>query len=83
MHVSGHGSAEDLKLLMALVKPKTLIPIGGNPRHMRAFRFLAYQMKYRSEDVWEMMAGEVMKIDKGKLAKQGQIALKEILVEQE
>lgn len=51
LHVSGHGTAEDIKMLIALVKPKYLLPIGGDYRHMFAFSLLAQQMGYKEEQV--------------------------------
>jgi len=37
-HVSGHGSQNDIKLLATLTQPRFAFPIGGNFRHMVAFR---------------------------------------------
>lgn len=58
LHASGHGSAGDLQLLMALVKPKFFVPIGGCPRHMRAYAALAKEMGIGSERVFELLPGE-------------------------
>ncbi len=51
-HVSGHGSAGELEELITMVKPKKLLPIGGNYKHMVAYRVLAQGMGYRTEDVF-------------------------------
>jgi len=40
LHVSGHGSQEDIKMLLGLVKPRWAIPIGGTIRHMKAYEDL-------------------------------------------
>jgi ribonuclease J len=40
-HVSGHGAAMDIMLMMSLVKPKNVLPIGGTYRQMVAFKSLA------------------------------------------
>lgn len=48
-HVSGHGSEDDLKLMISLTKPKFLLPIGGTFRQMVAYRDIARDMGY-SED---------------------------------
>lgn len=50
-HVSGHGSIQDLLLMISLTKPKTLLPIGGTYRHMVAYQGLAQQMGYKANDV--------------------------------
>lgn len=49
-HVSGHGSSEEIIQLMNMVKPKRLIPIGGNYRHMVAYKNIAEKIGYKPED---------------------------------
>lgn len=51
LHVSGHGSQGDLGKLMELVKPKYLLPIGGEYRHMVAYRKLAESRGFKSDQV--------------------------------
>ena len=58
LHTSGHGSAGDIKLLMALVRPKFAIPIGGCLRHMRAYADLAGEMGISQNRVFELLPGE-------------------------
>ena len=50
-HVSGHGSQNDLKLLLSLTGPRFVMPIGGTYRHMIAFRELAREMGYTDDRV--------------------------------
>jgi ribonuclease J len=50
-HVSGHGSAGDHMLLIALTQPQYLLPISGTYRHMVAYRTTAQQMGYKRNDV--------------------------------
>ena len=44
IHASGHACAEELKLLHALLKPKYLMPIHGEARHLYAHKALAEYM---------------------------------------
>lgn len=44
LHVSGHASSRELMMLMAMTKPKYVMPIGGTYRHMIQYRKLAEQM---------------------------------------
>ncbi len=50
-HVSGHGSQNDLKLLVSLTNPRFLLPIGGTYRHMVAYRDIAEEMGYTEDKV--------------------------------
>ena len=50
-HVSGHGSQNDLKLLVSLTNPQFLLPIGGTYRHMVAYRDIAEEMGYTEDKV--------------------------------
>ena len=81
LHVSGHGSKEDLKLLLALVKPKFAIPIGGNPRHQRAYGFLAQEMGIASENIFEVLNGEILEFKDGRAKATGKIKLKKVFTE--
>ena len=50
-HVSGHGAQNDLKMLISLTNPKFVLPIGGQFRHMVAYRDLAREMGYSDDKV--------------------------------
>ncbi|HSM56707.1 MAG TPA: ribonuclease J [Candidatus Sulfomarinibacteraceae bacterium] len=43
VHVSGHGSLEDMRLMLEAVKPKFFIPAHGEPRHLHLHSQLAQQ----------------------------------------
>lgn len=57
-HVSGHGSSGDLKLLIALARPRFLLPISGTYRHMIAYRTLAQKMQYQRRDIFIVENGQ-------------------------
>ncbi|MDO8503676.1 MAG: ribonuclease J [bacterium] len=57
LHVSGHGSQKEIEMLLALIEPRFLIPIGGTVRHMLAFRELAQKMGWKEDEVFELRAG--------------------------
>lgn len=44
VHASGHGYREELKLMLALTRPRTVIPIHGDPRHLVLYSELAQDM---------------------------------------
>ncbi len=51
LHVSGHGYQKEHALLISLVKPKYLLPIGGNFRHVKQYQSIAKKLGYAEEDV--------------------------------
>lgn len=81
LHVSGHGSREDIKLLFGLVKPKYLIPIGGTVRHMRAYSLIAQDMGHKASNVFELMPGDSVEFSKGAARRGKQIFVKSVLVD--
>lgn len=60
LHVSGHGSQQDLRLMLSLTRPKFILPIGGTYRHMIAYRKLAMEMGYQKDDILIPEEGEVL-----------------------
>ncbi|MGB6838779.1 MAG: ribonuclease J [Microgenomates group bacterium] len=81
LHVSGHGSQEDIKMLFALLNPKYFIPIGGTIRHMRAYKDIAVNMGADPRSVFELMPGDIIEFKEGKAAPAGRIDVKSVLVD--
>jgi len=81
LHVSGHGSMEDIKTLIGLIKPQFLIPIGGTIRHMRAYANIAVEMGHKRENVLELRGGDVVEFQKGRTQKGERVPSKDILVD--
>jgi ribonuclease J len=63
LHVSGHASREELKLLMAITKPRYVLPIHGEFRHLIHHSNLAKQMGIKEERVIIAEDGDVIGID--------------------
>ena len=51
IHVSGHGFQKEHAILMDLVRPKYLVPIGGNFRHVKSYHTMAKTMGYKDEQL--------------------------------
>ncbi len=81
LHVSGHGSQEDIRLLFGLVKPKYFIPIGGTVRHMRAYSQLAQGLGYSATSVFELMPGDSIEFDRGNVRRGKKLAVRSVLVD--
>ena len=51
VHVSGHASREEMKLLINLIRPKYLIPVHGELRHLRLHGQLAQELGIPEENI--------------------------------
>ena len=58
LHVSGHGYRGDIALLAQLVRPKYIIPIGGDIRHMMLYKKLASDINFDQEKVMILPEGQ-------------------------
>jgi ribonuclease J len=58
IHVSGHASQEEQKLILRLVKPKYFIPVHGEYRHLFRHAALAHQLGAVSEEILLMEDGK-------------------------
>jgi ribonuclease J len=69
VHVHGHGSQEELKLLLNLVKPKFFIPIHGEYRHLSLHAKLAQSMGVLEDNVFVLEDGDILELgqDSGKV----------------
>lgn len=71
LHVSGHGTREDLKLVASKLKPKYYIPIGGTAAYMRAYTHMVEELGSKRGDVFELLEGESV-VFKDDFAKMGE-----------
>lgn len=69
LHVSGHASSEDLKLMYRLVKPKYFIPIHGEKRHLISHINLVENLNGLNTKGFLLYNGNVLEIDKNLEAK--------------
>jgi ribonuclease J len=60
IHVSGHASQEELKLMLNLLKPKYLIPVHGEYRHLIHHAKLAEKQGMKSKNIFVVENGQVM-----------------------
>jgi ribonuclease J len=67
VHTSGHGQQEDLKMMMALVRPQHLIPVHGNHYMRDAHGKLGPQVGIPEPNVHMLDNGSVLEIRAGKL----------------
>jgi ribonuclease J len=81
-HVSGHASLDELEQLIKLVKPKNLIPIGGQYRHMFAYKKLAEKLGYRKNNIFLVEDGQEMIFGNGNARPGRIIPVKNVYVDE-
>ncbi|AHD05899.1 ribonuclease J [Paenibacillus larvae] len=81
VHVSGHGSQEELKLMLNLMKPKYFIPIHGEYRMLRLHGQLAESVGMDKEDIFIIDNGDTVEIQNGVARKAGKVQAGNILID--
>ena len=81
-HVSGHASMDELSQLIKLVRPKKLIPIGGQFRHMFAYKKLAEKLGYKKSDIFLMEVGQELLFSNGEVKFGRRIPIKNVYVDE-
>ena len=81
LHVSGHACREEIKLLMALLKPKYLMPIHGEYRHLYANKDIGEFMGISADRIFISDVGRVLEIDKKSAKLSGEVPAGNVLVD--
>ena len=81
VHVSGHACREEIKLLMALLKPKYFMPIHGEERHLYANKENAEFMGISPQNIFISEIGKVLEIDRKGARFNGTVPAGNILVD--
>jgi len=81
VHVSGHACQEEIKLMMALTKPRYLMPIHGESRHLCANRDLAHYMGIDNKNIFISEIGKILEIDADGARWNGTVPAGKILVD--
>ena len=68
VHVSGHASQEEMKLMLHLVKPRYLVPIHGELRHLRQHSQMAQELGMPEEDIAVVENGTVIEFKDNKMS---------------
>jgi ribonuclease J len=66
VHVHGHGSQEELKLLLSMVRPKFFVPIHGEYRHLSLHAKLAKSLGMPEDNIFVMENGNILELDREK-----------------
>jgi ribonuclease J len=73
VHVSGHASKEELKLMLNLIRPKYFMPVHGEYRHLVYHSLLAKKLDIPKENIFIMKNGEVLEITYNGARSNGQV----------
>jgi ribonuclease J len=81
VHVSGHASQEELKLIINLVKPKYFIPIHGEYRQLKLHAELAQSMHGSVGNVMLIESGDVLEFDELGARKAGRVNVGRVCID--
>jgi len=62
VHVHGHASREELKMMIGLIRPKYFVPVHGEYRHLVAHARLAWDLGVAEEGIFVLEDGDVLEI---------------------
>ncbi|MBI2678431.1 MAG: ribonuclease J [Candidatus Koribacter versatilis] len=81
VHVSGHASQEELKLIINLVKPRYFIPVHGEYRQLRRHGEMAAAMHGAVGSVIQIESGDVLEFDELGARKAGKVTVGRICID--
>lgn len=81
LHVSGHETSEEIKMMINIIKPKALVPIGATYRGMVAFNKLANDLGYEDRQVLLAEDGQVISMVAGNSRIDGRVDVRNIYVD--
>ena len=67
VHVSGHAGAEELKIVLSMVKPKNFLPVHGEATHLRAHAKLAEATGVPEENIFILENGDSLLLKGGEV----------------
>jgi ribonuclease J len=80
IHVSGHGSQEELRMMINLVRPKFFVPVHGDYRHLKRHVELALATGV-PEKVLLLEDGDVLSVDKESAQKTGKVTTGRVCID--
>ncbi len=81
IHTTGHGSEEELKLMLRLIKPKYFMPFHGEYRMLKKHADIAIDCGIPKENTFVLSNGDVLSLYKGKIRKDGFVQAGDVYVD--
>ena len=81
VHVSGHGYAEELRLMLNLVEPQYVMPVHGEYRMLTLYAKMAEEMGWPAEDIIRAEIGDIVEVGEdvagviGRVEKSGSVLI--------
>ncbi|MBC7263859.1 MAG: ribonuclease J [Chloroflexi bacterium] len=81
VHVSGHASQEELKMMISLVRPRYFVPIHGEYRHLVLHAQLAEQVGISPDHIFILECGDVLEVSPDEAKITGRVSEEQVLVD--
>ena len=81
VHVSGHASQEELKLLLNMIGPRYFVPVHGEYRHLMKHAKLAKDLGIDESRIFVMENGQVLEVGKNEARLNGKVTAGKVLVD--
>jgi ribonuclease J len=81
VHVSGHASQEEQKLMLSLTRPRFFVPVHGELRHLHAHARLAHQLGIRDEEIFILENGSVLELTADSASVAGKVTSGDVFVD--
>jgi ribonuclease J len=82
LHVSGHASIEEMKLVLNLVRPRFFMPVHGEYRQLTKHAKLAEHLRFAGlEETFVMESGDVLEIDHHGARKAGKVPVGRVCID--
>jgi ribonuclease J len=81
VHVHGHGSQEELKLILSLVRPRFFVPVHGEYRHLSLHARLAESLGIPEENIFVLEDGDVLELNANSAKRSGKVGSGHVYVD--
>ena len=81
VHVSGHGSQEELKMMINLMNPAYLIPVHGEYRHLYSHEKVGIQAGIPKENIIVADKGDIIELKQGRMARSSKVTAGNVLID--
>ncbi|HPS56602.1 MAG TPA: ribonuclease J [Spirochaetota bacterium] len=81
IHVSGHGSSKELKLMLTITKPRFFMPVHGEFKHLKKHADIAESLNMKPANILIAKNGDILELSKKHFKKIDKIKLSEMYVD--